>query len=166
MLVGKPGLDGRSGGAEPAAGVARVYTPKDDEIQAIMNDLLEIARWSMSGRRKHAKLALSAGGAQIHRMIPPRDIDELKSALAAMLPELKSRWPLSYLGVFGSWARREHRAESDLDLLVDLDRPIGFEIVALKDELERRLGLRVDLVMRGSLRRRIGRRILDEVQPV
>ncbi len=99
-------------------------------------------------------------------MVPPSDIDQLKGALRVMLPDLKSRWPLSYLGVFGSWARQEQRAGSDLDLLVDFDRPIGFEIVALKDELERRLGLPVDLVMRRSLRRRIGRRILDEVQPV
>lgn len=99
-------------------------------------------------------------------MTRPHDLAEIKGALRAMLPELKERWPLSYLGVFGSWARHEQSGDSDLDLLVDFDRPIGFELVALKDELERRLGLPVDLVMRGSLRRRIGRRILDEVQPV
>ena len=40
-------------------------------------------------------------------MTRPRDLDEIKDTLKAMLPELKSRWPLSYLGVFGSWARRE-----------------------------------------------------------
>lgn len=99
-------------------------------------------------------------------MTRPHDLAEMKGALRAMLPELKERWPLSYLGVFGSWARREQSGDSDLDLLVDFDRPVGLELVALKDELERRLGLPVDLVMRGSLRRRIGRRILDEVQPV
>lgn len=98
-------------------------------------------------------------------MPAPRDIDQIKDALRAMLPELKSRWPVSYLGVFGSWARREQGKDSDLDLLVDFDRPVGLEIVALKDEIEHRLGLPVDLVMRGSLRR-IGRHILDEVQPV
>lgn len=96
----------------------------------------------------------------------PRDLDDINHALRAMLPGLKSRWPLSYLGVFGSWVRREQGRDSDLDLLVDFDRPVGFELVALKDELERRLGLPVDLVMRRSLRRRIGRRILDEVQPI
>ena len=103
---------------------------------------------------------------QTRRMPTPRDIDEVRAVLRAMLPELRSRWPVSYLGIFGSWVRREQDKDSDLDLLVDFDRPIGFEIVALKDELERRLGLPVDLVMRGSLRRRIGRRILDEAQPV
>ena len=56
------------------------------------------------------EVARPAGRAQIPRMAPPRDIDELRSALRAMLPDLKSRWPLSYLGVFGSWVRREQRA--------------------------------------------------------
>jgi predicted nucleotidyltransferase len=99
-------------------------------------------------------------------MARPRDVDEVEGALRGMPPELKARWPVSHAGVFGSWARREQREGSDLDLPVDLDRPVGFEIVALEDEIERRLGLPVDLVMRGSLRRRIGRRILDEVQAV
>jgi predicted nucleotidyltransferase len=99
-------------------------------------------------------------------MARPRDVDEIETALRAMLPELKAQWPISYLGVFGSWARHEQRDASDLDLLVNFDQPVGFELVAFKDEIERRLGLPVDLVMRGSLRRRIGRQILDEVQPV
>jgi uncharacterized protein len=111
-------------------------------------------------------LAHADGKGQNLRMTRPRDIDEIKGALNAMLPDLKSRWPLRYLGVFGSWARREQSGDSDLDLLVDFDCPVGFELVALKYELERRLGLPVDLVMHGSLRRRIGRRILDEVQHV
>ena len=99
-------------------------------------------------------------------MTRPNDVDEIKLALRAMLPELRARWSVSYLGVFGSWIRREQCDGSDLDLLVDFDRPIGFELVALKDEIKRRVELPVDLVMRGSLRRRIGRQILDEVQPV
>ena len=86
----------------------------------------------------------------------PGDAARAEVALAAELPRC-----VRLLGAAGA-----ARSGSDLDLLVDFDRPIGFEIVALKDELERRLGLPVDLVMRRSLRRRIGRRILDEVQPV
>jgi len=73
---------------------------------------------------------------------------------------------VSYLGEFGSWVRRGQREGSDLDLLVDFDRPVGFELVAFKDEIEHCLGLPIDLVMRSSLRRRIGERFLDEVQPV
>ena len=116
--------------------------------------------------RAAGNLHQGGGARTLTEMTRPADVDEIKTALREMLPELRTRWPVSYLGVFGSWVRREQRDGSDLDLLVDFDSPIGFELVALKDEIERRLGMPVDLVMRGSLRRRIGRQILDEVQPV
>ena len=80
--------------------------------------------------------------------------------------ELRARWPVSYLGVFGFLGQAGSSGWRDLDLLVDFDGPIGFELVAFNDEIERRLDLPVDLVMRSSLRRRIGRQILDEVQSV
>ena len=47
----------------------------------------------------------------------------------------------------GSWVG-EQRADSDLDLLVDFDGPIGWQIVTLEDELSARLGIKVDLVPR------------------
>ena len=94
----------------------------------------------------------------------PKDLAEVKARLRAILPELRERYPISYLAVFGSWARGEQREDSDLDLLVDFDGPIGWEIVTLGDELGARLGVPVDLVTRGALRRRIGQRILQEAQ--
>ena len=63
-------------------------------------------------------------------MTRPRDVDEVKDALRVMLPELKARWPVSYTGGFGSWARREQEEGSDLELLVEFDRPVGYELVA------------------------------------
>ena len=35
-----------------------------------------------------------------------------------MLPELRQRYPIASLGLFGSWVRGEQRPDSDLDLLV------------------------------------------------
>lgn len=99
-------------------------------------------------------------------MNAPRTLPEIKAELRALLPELRRRYPISYLGVFGSWARGEQRPGSDLDLLVDFDGPIGWEIVDLRDEIAARLGLPIDIVMRGSLRRHIGSRILAESQPL
>jgi hypothetical protein len=54
-----------------------------------------------------------------------------------MLPELRRRWPVAALGIFGSWARGEQTAESDLDLLVDLDGRIDFFSLL---ELEEKIG--------------------------
>ena len=93
-------------------------------------------------------------------------LDEIWLRLRAMLPDLRGRYPIASLGVFGSWVRGEQRADSDLDLLVEFDGPIGWEIVTLEDELSRKLGVRVDLVPRQGLRPFIGRRILERSVPV
>ncbi len=73
--------------------------------------------------------------------------------------------PIGYLGVFGPWVRGEQRPGSDLDLLVDFDGPLsGWGEIELELELERRLGLKVDLVLRSQLKPFIGAQILREVQ--
>lgn len=57
------------------------------------------------------------------------------------------------LWLFGSFARGEASDDSDVDLLVELDRPVGlFHFVRLQRYLEERLGRRVDLVTRDALR--------------
>jgi predicted nucleotidyltransferase len=99
-------------------------------------------------------------------MHDPSTVDGIRSRLRDMLPELRQRYPIAALGLFGSWARGEQRAGSDLDLLVEFDGPIGWEIVTLEDELSRRLGIKVDLVPRRGLRPRTGERIRREVLPI
>jgi uncharacterized protein len=95
----------------------------------------------------------------------PRTLDEVKAELRAMLPELRARYGVSYLGVFGSWTRGEQTPDSDLDLLVDFDHiPPGWGEIDLELELRERLGLRVDLVPRQRLKPFLGARILEEVQ--
>lgn len=49
------------------------------------------------------------------------------------------------LALYGSFARGTPRPDSDVDLLVELSRPLGLEFVRLADYLEARLGRRVDL---------------------
>jgi hypothetical protein len=94
-------------------------------------------------------------------------LDDIRRELAAILPELRQRYPVSYLGVFGSWVRGEQTTDSDLDLLVDFDGPIDlFAYARLQEEIGRRLALRVDLVQRSGLKPGIGANILREVQPV
>jgi hypothetical protein len=87
-------------------------------------------------------------------------------SLRRALPDLRQRYPVASLAVFGSWVRGEQRPDSDLDLLVEFDGPIGWQIVTLEDELSERLGVKVDLVPRRGLRPRLGARILAEAVPV
>ena len=81
-------------------------------------------------------------------MDAPRTLDEVKAELTAMLPELRRRWPVASLGIFGSWARGEQRPDSDLDLLVVVDDDAPRERLGWQGIYEARRGYHepVDLV--------------------
>lgn len=99
-------------------------------------------------------------------MVERRSVEAIQSQLREMLPELRRRYPIASLGLFGSWVRGDQRDRSDIDILVEFDGPIGWRIATLEDELSQRLGMKVDLVPRRGLKPRIGQRILAEVVPV
>lgn len=87
--------------------------------------------------------------------------------LHEMLPELRERYHVSYLGVFGSYIREEQKPESDLDVLVEFSKtPTIFKLVNLENYLSEALGVKVDLVMKDALKPNIGKHILDEVEAV
>jgi uncharacterized protein len=91
-------------------------------------------------------------------------LKQILSILRQMKPTLHERYGVERIGVFGSVARGEDGTESDVDLLVDFSRPIGWEIVDLQDELERALGNRVDLVTRRALRPAMRDDVLRELE--
>jgi predicted nucleotidyltransferase len=70
------------------------------------------------------------------------------------------------VGVFGSVARGDGGPTSDVDLLVQLERPLGLAFVDLVEFLEGKLGRRVDLLSRDFVRPRLWREIEAEVVPV
>jgi hypothetical protein len=89
--------------------------------------------------------------------------DEILAVLRSALPDLKRRWPIRSLAVFGSVTRGEASAASDLDVLVEFARPLGLsEFLALEDALSALVRRRVDLVTRAALKPYIGRQVLDE----
>ncbi len=95
---------------------------------------------------------------------------ELKNAeyfmeiLRQHLPELRERYSVSYLGIFGSYVRGEQTKDSDLDVLVQFDNKPGLlKYIELENYLSDLLGVKVDLVMKSALKPNIGKRILNEV---
>ena len=67
------------------------------------------------------------------------------------------------LAVFGSLARGEATPDSDIDVLVEFNRPVGlFEFIRLKMYLEDLTGRRVDLVTPDALRPTMRAEILSE----
>jgi predicted nucleotidyltransferase len=89
--------------------------------------------------------------------------DEALAISRAHAEELGDAFGVSSLSVFGSVVRDEARSESDVDVLVEFDRPVGsFCFIGVKQRLEEILGLGVDLVSRGSIKPQLRERILAE----
>jgi|SRR6516225_5811712 predicted nucleotidyltransferase len=92
-----------------------------------------------------------------------KTLDQIIEKLRQMQPDLRRRYPIREIGVFGSYVRGEQTESSDVDILVSLGEGIGLiGLAGLQQELSDNLGLRVDLVIKGPLKRRIGQRILSE----
>ena len=71
------------------------------------------------------------------------------------------------LSVFGSMARGDATPESDIDILVEFERPVGlFELIRLKLHLEELTGKRVDLVTVDAIRPAMRADILSEAVQV
>ncbi len=88
--------------------------------------------------------------------------DEVLHCLSDKRAELASLGVRS-LDLFGSVARGEARPDSDVDLLVEFDRPIGlFHFTRVQRRLEELLGCRVDLVMKDAVKPQLRRGILAE----
>jgi predicted nucleotidyltransferase len=78
--------------------------------------------------------------------------------------ELTNQFGVKSLLLFGSVARNEATVTSDVDLLVEFDRPVGyFGLFALQDYLEKLLGCSVDLGTPNSLKPYIRERIMAEL---
>jgi predicted nucleotidyltransferase len=95
------------------------------------------------------------------------ELSQTRSLLHQQLPLLAERYAVSSLGLFGSRVRGDHRADSDLDVLVTFrTNPSLLRLVELENYLSDLLGLKVDLVLQDALKPRLSRRILAEVVPV
>ncbi len=94
-------------------------------------------------------------------------IAHFRSILRGQLPFLADRYLVASLGFFGSFPRGEQGPESDLDILVSFQETPGLlRFIELENYLSDLLGVKVDLVLKDSLKSAIGRRTLAEVLPV
>lgn len=90
---------------------------------------------------------------------------DIEAVLKAHKNEWVSTYHLSSMGIFGSYARGEQTKVSDVDILVEFEKPIGLlKFVHFKDQLSGLLGMPVDLVMKSALKPGMKDRILSETQ--
>lgn len=94
-------------------------------------------------------------------------IDEIKEIIQKHKEELKEKYSIKEIGIFGSFVRGEVKKDSDVDILVEFEKPIGFfKFLELEEYLSNLIGRKVDLVSKKALKPHIGRYILKEVVKV
>lgn len=82
-------------------------------------------------------------------------------------PYLSAEFGISRIGLFGSFVHGKPQAASDVDLVVEFDRPIGLRFMELAAYLEQVLGKKVDLLTPAGVAairsNRVAQRILDSI---
>jgi len=82
-------------------------------------------------------------------MLKPKKIIEI---LRKEAPYLKSNFGVRKIAVFGSVARNTPKKNSDVDIMVDLDKPLGLEFFDLAEYLEKVLRRKIDILTPDGLR--------------
>lgn len=81
-----------------------------------------------------------------------KNMMEIKALLALNKDELTRKYSIKEMGIFGSYAYGLATETSDIDILVEFEKPIGLDFVTLADELEALLGVKVDLVSSNAIK--------------
>ena len=96
-----------------------------------------------------------------------KKIDRIIIELRENKPVLEEKYNVKNLEVFGSYVWGKQKKDSDLDVLVEFSKTIDlFKYIELEEFMSKKLGVKVDLVMKDTLKPRIKERILNEAIPV
>jgi uncharacterized protein len=90
-------------------------------------------------------------------------LTEIKQILSQLKPELSRRFHVQSLGLFGSVVRDDFSPSSDIDIIVDFNRPVGIEFIDLAQYIEERLQKKIDLVSRGGVKDKYFKSIEQEI---
>jgi hypothetical protein len=96
-------------------------------------------------------------------MARTRSLEKILEILRQQFPMLAERYSVESLEIFGSYVRSEQKKGSDLDILVTFKEvPSLLTFIVIENYLSDLLGVKVDLVMKDSLKSKIGGQILRE----
>lgn len=88
---------------------------------------------------------------------------EILSKLAELKPILYKDFSVKEIGLFGSYSDNTNTTESDIDILIELEKPIGWKFFTLEIYLEKVFNKKIDLVTKNALKEQIREDILNQV---
>jgi len=89
--------------------------------------------------------------------------NQILSKLSELKPILYQDYSVKKIGLFGSFADNTFTADSDIDILIELEKPIGWKFFSLELYLEKVFNRKIDLVTKNSLKEQIKDIILNQV---
>lgn len=93
-----------------------------------------------------------------------KSLDEIKDILNKHREELRQKYNITEMGIFGSYVRGEQKKRSDVDILVEIGKPVSLlTFVGIENYLAKILKTKVDLIPKDSIRPELKERILKEV---
>jgi len=95
-----------------------------------------------------------------------KTFEQIKSTLAKHKEELRQKYKIKEIGIFGSYVRGEQKKQSDIDILVEFEESANLSLldfIGIENYLSDFLGIKVDLVEKHTLKPRIGKHVLEEV---
>lgn len=81
-----------------------------------------------------------------------RDLTSIKNRLKQLKPELQRKYHVNSIGIFGSAVRNDFTPESDIDIIVDFNQPIGISFIDLADFLEKEVQSKIDLISKNGIK--------------
>ncbi len=88
---------------------------------------------------------------------------EILSKLNELKPILYKDYAVKEIGLFGSYSDNSFTEESDIDILIELEKPIGWKFFTLELYLEKIFNKKIDLVTKNALKEQIKDKILKQV---
>ena len=88
---------------------------------------------------------------------------DILSKLTELKPILYKDYAVKEIGLFGSYSDNSYTEESDIDILVELEKPIGWKFFTLELFLENVFNKKIDLVTKSALKEQIKDQILKQV---
>jgi predicted nucleotidyltransferase len=91
-------------------------------------------------------------------------LDNIKKIINDHRQELKERFKITEIGIFGSYVRGEQKRRSDIDILVEFGEPVSLlDLVGAENYISDLIRTKVDLVPKKDVRPELKERILNEV---
>lgn len=88
---------------------------------------------------------------------------EILLKLTELKPILYKDYAVKEIGLFGSYSDNTNTEDSDIDILIELEKPIGWKFFTLELFLEKVFCKKIDLVTKNALKEQIKDDILKQV---